>query len=87
MSNMEISPEDRERLAKSKFTEWANEWGETSKEARKAEFLEWLDEIRKGSSPGQPVQPQATPQQPLPPRQPQRRRNLLEMALSDTFGF
>ena len=83
MSNMEISPEDRERLAKSKFIEWANEW---FAEAGPTEFKKWLEEARRPPTPGQPVQPQATSEQPLPPR-PQRKRNLLEMALSDTFGF
>jgi len=84
---MEISPEDRERLAKSKFQEWADEWHGASKEVRKAEFLEWVDELRKAPSSGQPAQPQGTPagQPPAPTRH--RKRNLFEIALTDTFGF
>jgi len=87
MSNMEISPEDRERLAKSKFQEWADEWHGASKEARKAEFLEWVDEIRKAAPPGQPAQPPAPSGERPPATTRHRKRNLFEIALTDTFGF
>jgi len=85
VSNIEISPEDRERLAKSKFQEWANEW---FAEAGPAQFKTWFEEARneaRKAQPGQPVQPQATPEQPLP--RPQRKRSLLEECFSQTFGF
>jgi len=85
MSNIEISAEDRERLAKSKFTEWADEWHGAGKEARKAEFLEWLNEVRSSGPPqGQPQRPPATQE---PPPTKQRRTNLLQECLNSTFGF
>jgi len=83
---MEISPEDRERLAKSKFQEWADEWHGASKEARKAEFLEWVEEMRK-TAPGQPAQPPVPSSGPPPAATRHRKRNLFEIALTDTFGF
>jgi len=87
MSNMEISPEDRERLAKSKFQEWADEWHGASKEARKAEFLEWVEEMRAAPSSGQPAQSSGTPEQRPSATTRHRKRNLFEIALTDTFGF
>jgi len=85
VSNIEISAEDRERLAKSKFQEWANEWHGEAKEARKAEFLEWLEEVRKGPQSSQPSQPSQPPPQQQQERP--RRTNLLQECLNSTFGF
>ena len=89
MSDIGISPEDRERLAKSKFGEWFDEfWDKKFNEA----FEKGLSEARSrpqahvaGQPPGQPGQPPAPPEQPSPPRQ--RRRSLLEECFSQTFGF
>ena len=82
MSNIEISAEDRERLAKSKFQEWANEWFEQVGPDR---FKTWLDESKTTQpQPGQPAQPPAPPEH-QPPRV--RKRSLLEECFSQTFGF
>ena len=86
MSNIEISSEDRERLAKTKFGEWFDEfWDKKFNES----FEKSLSDAR-GKQPGQqgqPVQPQATPDTPLPQQRPQRKRSLLEECFSQTFGF
>jgi hypothetical protein len=84
MSDIGISPEDRERLAKTKFGEWFDEfWDKKFSEA----FEKSLADARKPHQ-GQPMQPPATPEQPLPPQQrPQRKRSLLEECFSQTFGF
>lgn len=81
MSNIEVSPEDRERLAKSKFGEWFDEFFDKKFEeafAKKAEVV-------KSSAP----RPQSSAQHPSQPEQPQqpRKRSLIEACLSDTFGF
>jgi len=86
MTDVSITPEDREKLAKSKFKEWADEW---FKDVGPAAFAAWLEEARKQQpQPGQstPSQPQQ-PGDPQPPQPAQRRRSLLDIALSDTFGF
>jgi len=84
MQGSEISPEDRERLAKGKFSEWfdenmTNKFGEL--------FDSRLNEIAKaGGKPpvaGQ-LQSQQTHQE--SPRQ-QRRRSLFEQCLSDAIGW
>lgn len=78
----DISPEDRERLAKTKFGEWFDEfWDKKFGES----FEKGLEAARSANS--HPSQPQATPQTPLPVQQPQRKRSLLEECFSQTFGF
>lgn len=86
---MQISAEDRERLAKGKFTEWLRELGP---DVIKEVMQDFIKEQR-----GQQQPPQQQQQQPpangggvWPPQQQQpqgRKRSLLEVALSDTFGF
>lgn len=80
---MQISPEDRERLAKGKFAEWFNELFDAKIEeaVKKHGAPTPRGEQRKAaeSSSGGDQQQQEQPQS--------RRRSLLEMALSDTFGF
>jgi len=88
MTDVSITPEDRERLAKTKFKEWADEW---FKEVGPAAFNAWLEEVRKTAGGGQQQQQQQQqgnqPNQQQQQPQPQRRRSLLDIALSDTFGF
>jgi hypothetical protein len=81
-SNMAITAEDRERLAKSKFGEWFDEFFEKKFE----EAFEKKASTRRPqpTQPGQPAPPQ---QQSDPQPQPTRRRSLLEECLSQTFGF
>jgi len=81
-SNIQITPEDRERLAKSKFGEWFNEFFDQKFE----EAFQKKAESRRASAPQGQQQP---PPQPDPEsEQPKvRRRSLLETCLSDTFGF
>lgn len=85
MSDMGISPEDRERLAKSKFGEWFDEfWDKKFGE-------EW--EKRVATARQQRGNPPAPPQGPIgtqdgqQQQQPARRRSLLEECFSSTFGF
>jgi hypothetical protein len=95
MSDIGIDPEDRKRLARMQFGEWFDEFfAEKFGEAFDKKFQEarsgWNAQ-RNAAVPvpsgqqGQPVQPQATPAQPLP--RPQRRRSLLEECFSQTFGL
>jgi hypothetical protein len=79
-----ITPEDRERLAKSKFGEWFDEFFEKKFEES---FQRKLDE-RTGKSQAQSAARESAPQQGEPaPQVSQRRRSLLEECLSNTFGF
>lgn len=81
MSDMGISPEDRERLAKTKFGEWFDEfWDKKFEES----FDKKVASVR-SQRPGTPPQgPPPSQEQPPPP---QRRRSLLEECFSSTFGF
>lgn len=75
-TGIQVSAEDRERLAKSKFGEWFDEFFEKKfEEAMK----------KSGSQAQHPSQPQ--PQTTEASQQPQRRRSLLEECFSQTFGF
>ena len=79
-SNINVTAEDRERLAKSKFGEWFDEFFEKKFE----------DAMKKHGSPApkQQQQQQQTDGQQQETEQPKRsRRSLLETCLSDTFGF
>lgn len=77
MSNIEVSPEDRERLAKSKFGEWFDEFFDKKFE----------EAFEKKAQTRRPVRVEGqTPQQDNN-QQSQRRRSLLETCLTDTFGF
>lgn len=78
MSNIEVSPEDRERLAKSKFGEWFDEFFDKK-------FEEAFEKKTKVHRPRPESQPQSNGEQQEP--RPQRRRSLLETCLTDTFGF
>ena len=82
MSNIEISPEDRERLAKTKFGEWFDEfWDKKFAEAFDAKFQE--------ARASRPAPPQGQPGPPpgAPEAAPQRKRSLLDIALTQTFGI
>lgn len=81
-SGMAISAEDRERLAKSKFGEWFDEFFEKKFEEA-FEKKAGSTRPRAQQQPGQPSPPQPQPE----PQQPQRRRSLLEECFSQTFGF
>jgi hypothetical protein len=81
-SNMAITAEDRERLAKSKFGEWFDEFFEKKFEEA---FEKKASTSRAPRAQQQPGQPQ--PSQPEPEQPQRRRRSLLETCLSDTFGF
>lgn len=80
---MQITPEDRERLAKGKFKEWFDELFDSKiEEAVKKHVGPTAKAVQKaadGSAGGQQQQQQDDP--------PVRRRSLLETCLSDTFGF
>lgn len=83
----DISPEDRERLAKTKFGEWFDEfWDKKFKDA----FDSGIEEVRKGMSDhpsaGGQQQTQQTPQSSQQQVQ-TRRRSLLEQCFSQTFGI
>ena len=81
MSDMGISPEDRERLAKTKFGEWFDEfWDKKFGES----FEKAVTEARKAPAPSSEGRSEA-PQQPA--ARPQRKRSLLEECFSQTFGF
>lgn len=78
-----ITPEDRERLAKSKFGEWFDEFFEKK--------FEEAFEKKQGSRRTPTNAPQSSPEPgqsaPTSPQTPARRRSLLEACLTDTFGF
>lgn len=83
MSNIDITPEDRERLAKTKFGEWFDEfWDKKFNEA----FEKSLTQARKSTPSQSSSAPPEEGQQFTPPK-PQRKRSLLETCLTDTFGF
>jgi hypothetical protein len=88
MTDVSVSQEDRERLARIKFQEWLTEGVKDPAviEHVKGLFNEWIAELRQ-----QPQQPQQKGDgQPQPPQQEQpkqRKRNLLDVCLTDTFGF
>ena len=75
----DISPEDRQRLAKATFKEWFNELFEES-------FNEHFDKKRT-PAPSSPGQHQATQGQGLPAQQQQRKRSLFEECISQTLGI
>lgn len=79
-----ITPEDRERLAKSKFSEWFDEIFEErfTNAVKKMSEAAGTGE-QQGQQNGNPAPEPGQQQQ----QQPQRRRSLLETCLSDTFGF
>lgn len=84
MSNIEVSPEDRERLAKSKFGEWFDEFFDKKFEEAFAKKAQVVRSSAPRQEPGQQSSQQGSePQAP----QTQRRRSLIEACLSDTFGF
>lgn len=86
MTDVSITPEDREKLARSKFSEWLFEG--LNSDAGKTWFAERVKEIQaqagQQQQQGQQQQGQQQGQQQQPP---QRRRSLLDMCLTDTFGF
>jgi hypothetical protein len=84
-----VSAEDRERLAKTKFGEWFDEFFEKK-------FEEAFEKKQMTRRPSPPAPPQQQPPawqnadagEPAPHRAtPVRRRSLLEACLTDTFGF
>lgn len=80
---MQVTAEDRERLAKGKFAEWFNELFDAKIEeaVKKHSTPIPRGEQRKAAEGEQKEQEQ----QPEPA--PQGRRSLLETCLSQTFGF
>ena len=88
MSDVSITAEDRERLAKSKFKEWFDECLEGSfedafeKATAKRRTKKTDPSEPAPDSPDEPSDPQPTAKRP-----PERRRSLLETCLSQTFGF
>lgn len=84
MTDVSITPEDRERLAKSKFGEWFDEFFEKKFEEA---FEKKTTAVRNKTK---PAEEEAGPEpDPTPKRETHqpRRRSLLETCLSDTFGF
>lgn len=85
MSDIGISPEDRERLAKSKFGEWFDEFFDKK-------FAESFEKAN-ASRPSQQRRAQLEAQGQTAPPAPQheepkvRRRSLLEECFSQTFGW
>ena len=80
-----VSPEDRERLAKSKFGEWFDEFFDKK-------FEEAFDKKNKERKPGPTAvvrEAQLVESAQHEDKAPthQRKRSLLDIALSDTFGF
>jgi len=82
----DISPEDRERLAKTKFGEWFDEfWDKKFKESFEGAVAEFRTS-QHPSGQGQQGQGQGQGQQSHEPV-PMRRRSLLEECFSQTFGI
>jgi hypothetical protein len=80
MTDVSITAEDRERLAKSKFSEWFDEFFDKK-------FEDAIKRHGTSSTPKTATTDQQQ-QQPQSDGQPQpKRRSLLETCLSDTFGF
>jgi len=79
---IQVTPEDRERLAKTKFGEWFDEFFDKKFEEA---FAKKAEATRSSTKPAQGA-PQSSADPPQQKAQP-RRRSLLEMALTDTFGF
>lgn len=87
MSNVEVTPEDRERLAKSKFGEWFDELFDKKIDEAISKRVKSTTSKTEGSTEGTTktetgATDSGSTEQPAP-----RRRSLLETCLSDTFGF
>lgn len=79
----DISPEDRERLARSKYDEWWKEnWERTFGEAFDRRVTETHEAA--GTQPRTPPEVRRVSEG---ERQPQRKRSLLEMSLSQMLGL
>jgi hypothetical protein len=90
MSDIGISPEDRERLAKTKFGEWFDEFFEkkfTESFDRKIEDLRHPQGQQQSESQQSNTSPALQGQQQQQRPQRQRRRSLLEECFSQTFGW
>ena len=85
MSDIGISPEDREALAKIKFAEFAADY--LNSDAGKSWFAEQVKAMQEAArSQRRPTEP--APQQQQQSDQPKpRKRSALEVALSQTFGW
>ena len=80
---MQITPEDRERLAKGKFKEWFDELFDSKiEEAVKKHATHSPVKATKPTEEGTTTSAAPSNEEPAP-----RRRSLLETCLSDTFGF
>jgi hypothetical protein len=84
--SMQITPEDRERLAKSKFGEWFDEFFEKKFEEAFEKKAGAARKTRPNGDSGQQQQ-QSQGQSEGTQETPTKRRSLLETCLSDTFGF
>jgi isocitrate dehydrogenase len=80
---MQISPEDRERLAKGKFKEWFDELFSEKFE----QSVKEMTAARPRGQQRQEAQQSQGEQQQQQDQPPTKRRSLLETCLSDTFGF
>lgn len=86
MTDVSITAEDRERLAKGKFSEWLRELLPGVLDETIDAKLDERIAARQGKPPAQQQQqPQGQPQP--QPQQQGRRRSLFDIAMSDTFGF
>jgi hypothetical protein len=85
--SMQISAEDRERLAKSKFGEWFDEFFEKKFEEAFEKKAGSARRTRPNGDQGQPAPQSGSGQESNNEPPVQRRRSLLETCLSDTFGF
>lgn len=87
MSDMGITPEDREQLAKLKFAEFGIEF--LNSDAGKNWFAEQVRAMQEAAkSQRRPTESAPQQQQQQQQEQPKgRRRSALEVALSQTFGW
>jgi hypothetical protein len=81
---MQISAEDRERLAKSKFGEWFDEFFDKKFEEA---FEKKATSSRSRAARTEHAEGNTSNASESHEEQPQRRRSLLEECLTNTFGF
>lgn len=82
-SGIQVTPEDRERLAKSKFGEWFDEFFDKKFE----EAFEKKSQSQRRPGPAMAERQDGGQQHQNASPPPQRKRSLLEACLTDTFGF
>lgn len=93
MTDVSITPEDRERLAKTKFGEWFDEFWEKKFGDSFTQAVTQMGGQGSGQGQGQSGQGQGqgagqnAPGTQQSGQNPERKRSLLETCLSQTFGF